>query len=42
MNNTTLATAVLSTIESNVTNEKDADGYLVKVGPVIVYDFKQK
>ena len=37
MNNTTIATVVLSTIESNATNENDADAYLLKVGLFVVH-----
>ena len=32
MNNVTLETVALSTIESNVTNADDSDAYLVQVG----------
>ena len=36
MNNVTLETVALSTIESNVTNADDPDAYLVQVGHFIL------
>ena len=42
MNNTTLATVALSTIESNVTNGDDPDTSLVQVGRFILSIFHLK
>ena len=39
MNNVTLETVALSTIESNVTNRDDPDAYLLQVGRFILLLF---